>query len=153
MRGPGEDGAKVTSVEAENAPAKDGKRPTPFVMTVVATGANHAAFYRSKVKAQIAFNGLASARAAFIEARKSDPGHQADYVFDDDAGTRYIVSLGEFRSAQLADIVGEHWANADRKITEAYIAVDFQQHVTKHHAGLTLLRAAPGSSIVQPGRN
>lgn len=155
MRGPGTEAASagVESVDANvRTELKDGKRPTPFVLTVVATGANHSAFFRNKVKGQIAFNGLLAARKSFLESLRADPNHQEDYTFDDCSGTRYIVSLREFKSAQLADVMGEHWANADRKLAEAYVATDFQQFVQKHHAGLTLLRAQPGpGNLIRPG--
>lgn len=133
----------------EHVASRDGKKPAPFVLTIVATGANHASYFRTKVRGSVAFNGLISARRAFLDKVAEKPDHQEDYTFDDDAGTRYIIALREFRSAQLADVVGEHWANADRKLVEAYVAVDFQAHVQKHHAGLTLLRAQPGSGLIK----
>lgn len=154
MRGPGTEEVKPTEADPARSDAKNGKKPTPFVLTVVATGANHSAFFSSKVRAQVAFNGIIAARKEYLEAVAANANHQADHVFDDDAGTRYIVALREFKSAQLADIWGEHWANGDRKLVEAYVAVEFQNFVQKHHAGLTLVRAQPapgGGNLIRPG--
>jgi hypothetical protein len=134
----------------------DRKRPTPFILTVVATGANHQLYFKNQVKANQAFNSLMRARHDFLVALASTEGKPdafgQDYEIVDDAGTRMLVALREFRSAQLADVTAEHWANAERKIVEAYVAVDFQNYVKENHASLTLLRAQPGGNgqIIQP---